>query len=279
VDGVRSRLRSSPVRRATPRRRGLGSRIPRRGHLNRSAGGRHRRGQTTPVRTDGRSTCVSPSFRAARPQIMAAEHRNATVVAVLMAGQTADTRRDRTAAVPPIAGRPAAVGIAVPARLTADPVAVGIAVPARLTADPAAAAADIVAAAVLPIADPAAVAVVHAEEAAVRAEEAAVLRMRPRHMVAVEGPIGKIVRAWLVPAEPFRSQAIRFVSLGNDSDSTPTKFEPILRKLLEPGTEAREIRIQLAGAEELQQSENNHQSRRRSHQENFERSQRFLPGN
>jgi len=62
----------------------------------------------------------------------------------------------------------------------------------------------------------------------------AVLRMRPRHMV-VEGPIGKIVRAWLVPAEPFRSQTTRFVGLGNDLDRTPAKFEPVLCHLLKPG--------------------------------------------
>lgn len=244
MHGVRSRLHSSPGRRVTPRRRSLGSRISRRGHLNRSAGGRHLRGQTTPVLTGSRSTCVSPSFRAAGRQIiMEAKHRSATVVAVRMAGQTADTRRDRTAAALPIAGPVAVVGIKVPARLTADPVAV--------------VAAGTVEVAVLPIADPAAVAVVavHAEEAAVRAEEAvAVLRMRPRHMVAVEGPIGKIVRAWACPSRALPFTGYRFVSLGNDSDSTPTKFEPILRKALKPGAEACEIRIKLAGTEELQQS-------------------------
>ena len=174
---------------------------------------------------------------------MAAEHRNAMVVAVRMAGQTAGIHLGLTAEaartagpaagdiavqVPPIAGRPVAVvGIAVQARLTADPAAVAV-----VHAEEA---------------------VVHAEEAAVHAEEAAV-RIRPRHMVAVEGPIGKIVRAWDCPSRALPFTGYRFVSLGNDSDSTPTKFEPILRKLLKPGAEAREIRIQLAGAEELQQS-------------------------
>lgn len=178
---------------------------------------------------------------------MAAEHRNATAVAVRMVGLTVDIHPGLTAEAAPTAG-PAAEDIAVQVPpIAGRPVAVvGIEVPARLTADPAAVAVvDIVAVAVLPLADPA-VAVVHAEEAAVR--------IRPRHMVAVEGPIGKIVRAWACPSQALPFAGDRFVSLGNDSDSTPTKFEPILRKLLKPGAEAREIRIQLAGAEELQQS-------------------------
>jgi len=116
-------------------------------------------------------------------------------------------------------------------------------------ADPAVeAVVDIVAAVAAALEAEVEAAVVHAEEAV------AVLRMRPRHMVVVEGPIGKIVRAWACPSRALPFTGYRFLSLGNDSDSTPTKFEPILCKLLEPGAEAREIRIQLAGAEELQQS-------------------------
>jgi len=119
-----------------------------------------------------------------------------------MAGQTADIRRGLTAEAARTAGQ-AAVDIAVQVRLIAGPAAaVGIEVPARLTADPAAGAGgDIVAAAALPIAGPAAAvediaeveAVVRAEvEAVVRAEVEAAARIRLRHMVAAAGPIGKI---------------------------------------------------------------------------------------
>ena len=110
---------------------------------------------------------------------MEVEHRNA-MAAVRMAGQTADTRRDRTAA-DLMGDRVAVAGIAVPARLTVDPVAVVVA--------------GTVEAAVLPIADPAEVVVAVRAEAVRRAEEAVVRRMRPRHAVAAEGLTGKVVKA------------------------------------------------------------------------------------
>lgn len=150
-----------------------------------------------------------------------------------MAGQTADIRRDLTA-LRPMGDRVEAAGIEAGALRIADPAVEAVE--------------DIVAAVAV-------AAALEAEAAVVRAEEAVVvLRMRPRHMAVVEGPIGKIVRAWARPSRALPFTDYRFLSLGNDSDSTPTKFEPILCKLLEPGAEAREIRIQLAGAEELQQS-------------------------
>lgn len=133
---------------------------------------------------------------------MAAERRNATVAAVRTAGQTADIRRDLTAARP--MDDRVAVGIrrdltAAPAHLMGDRVAVaGIeaALLPLLTADLAVAVVDIAEVAVPPLAGPAAVAEEDIAEvvAAVRAEEAAV-RMRPRHTVAAEGLIGKVVGA------------------------------------------------------------------------------------
>jgi len=128
---------------------------------------------------------------------MAAEHRNATVAAVRIAGQTADILRDLMAAVP--TDDRVAVDILrdlTAARPMGDPVAVArIEAAVLLIADLAAVVVDIEAA-VAAVLEAEAVAVL-AEEAVLRAEEAAVRRMRPRHMVAVEGPIGKIVRAWL----------------------------------------------------------------------------------
>ena len=142
---------------------------------------------------------------------MAAERRSATVVAARMAGQTADTRRSSTAVVP------TDDRVAVPIRhdLTAPHLMDGRAVVGDIeaalppTVDLAAAVGDIAEVAVPPLADPAAVAVedIAEEVVVVRAEvavavraEAVVLRMRPRHTVAAEGLIAKVVRACPQPS-------------------------------------------------------------------------------
>jgi hypothetical protein len=175
VDGGHSRRHSSSNRAQrdgpTLRRRGQGIRIS-----------THR---TRPAR---RLTCGNPSFRAARPQVTtAAERHNVTVAAARMAGRIADIRRGLTAEAARTAGQ-AAVDIAVQVPLIAGPAAEAVG--------------DIAEVAVPPIADPAAVAVediveevvvaVRAEEAVVRAEVVAAVRIRQGLAVAVEGPIGKI---------------------------------------------------------------------------------------
>lgn len=164
---------------------------------------------------------------------MAAEHRNATVVVVRMADQTADILRDLMAA-DPMDGR-----VAVDIRhdlMAADLTGGQAAVPG-------------IEVAVLPIADPAAVAVVdivaavavRAEAAVVRAE-AAVVPVPQGRAVAAEGSTDKV-------ATHTTGSARETIGI------TPTiNYQPILRRLLKPGAEAREIQIKLAGAEELQQS-------------------------
>ena len=111
---------------------------------------------------------------------MAAQHRNATVAAVRMAGQTADIRRDLTA-LRPMGDRVEAVGVEAAVLRIADPAveaAVGIAVGAVAVR-----AAEVVAVRV-------------AEAVVVRVAEAVVvLRMRLRHMVAAESLTGKIAGA------------------------------------------------------------------------------------
>ena len=131
---------------------------------------------------------------------MAAEHRNATVAAVRIVGQTADTRRNSM--VVPMDVR-VAVGIRhdrTAADLMSDRVTV----------------AAIEGAAVLRIADPAVeeaeaagIAVVVAAVVVRVEEEPVALRIRLLHAVAAEGPTVKIPRA-----SPSPSLALSFPGYG-----------------------------------------------------------------